>query len=386
MLTGESAVPLSRLFRGSDAEGGWARIKKLVPAFVGGSAGNDSGQASDAASTDNAVSLSYIDSLHAFLAHRGVEVSKTYLMGISGDAFKFFYDHIHPARSMWVFLHNPLRAACSALGLKHDIPFFEHQKDALEAVAEHHDKGEPVILQFGDVFPIVYPDLRALMPDGEVTLTRGELEQQWSASDGFLELGLYGYHLFTIGELDQDMKQRDIYLGAFRRARKIAHIERRVRGCFIGLRAFDGMSTVLTAKRDVSRVRPVELERIAEWNGLPSLHLLESRRAAAQFLGGANEAFEEEEEQEALADAAKHYDRVVEAFEQVRARHPTSDPDGPSKCVFRSDHESLSKRELSRFARACRRAASSLEGAREAEDKAVGQLGKIISVSEKTRM
>ena len=384
MVTGESAIPMSRTLRAADDESRWAKLQRRVPAFLGGAAGTSPGNLADPEQSFEC--LSYIDSLHALLAHKKIDVTKTYLLGISGDAFKFFYDHIQPARSMWVFLHNPLRAACSVLGMKHDIPFHENQKDALAALAAEHDKGDPVIVKLGDEFPIVYPGYRIVYPDRQETLTRGEFEQQWEASDGFLELGLFGYHFFTLGDLDQELKQRDIYLGAFRRGRKIAHIERRVRGCFIGLRAFDGMVANLTAARDPDRVRPVELERIADWNGLPSLHLLESRRAAIQFILAARESFEEEEELKAIDDAVKYYQRCVTALEQVRARHPSSDQDGPSNCVFKPGRDRISKREFAAFIRACKKASASMVKASEAEYKGVHELGQLISVSEKTKM
>ena len=146
-----------------------------------------------------------------------------------------------------VFLHNPLRALCGALGYSHSIDFHENREDAMAAVEEHHEAGSPVILQFGAEFPLVYPGLRVRLLGHETHMTRAEVQASMADTEGFLELGLYGYYVFTIGERDREPKPEQVYRGALRRARKIARAERRVRGCAVGLLAYDSMIAVLRA-------------------------------------------------------------------------------------------------------------------------------------------
>ena len=335
---------------------------------------------------ERALPLSYLDSAQAYLAQLGEEVPNALLMGVSGEAFRLFYDRADPGRSGSVFLHNPLRALCGALGYSHSIDFHENREDAMAAVEEHHEAGSPVILQFGAEFPLVYPGLRVRLLGHETHMTRAEVQASMADTEGFLELGLYGYYVFTIGERDREPKPEQVYRGALRRARKIARAERRVRGCAVGLLAYDSMIAVLRAKRDLTRVTYAQLGRIADWNGPSAQQLLESRRAGVGFLKTAVDVFEEEGQPEALEGAIKHLTETVSQLESALARHPARTPAAGSRFVLEPDTGELRRAYLRKFFRACQTASKSLERAHDSERKAIEDVQRVINISEKTRM
>ncbi|MBM3215863.1 hypothetical protein FJZ36_13200 [Candidatus Poribacteria bacterium] len=332
-------------------------------------------------------SLGYIDSLQRCLEASGSVHSKPYLMGMSGEAFKFFYDRARPSESVWVFLSNPLRSASSALGYRHVIEFSESAEGARAALDAHFEAtGKPAILPFGQTFPLVYPDHRVELDGVTSGMSASELMEAWTPGEGFLELGLYGYYFFALRERDREPKAREIYLGSFRRAMKIAKAYRRVRGCTIGLQAYDELAAVLAAKRDLDRVTPSEPFRIASWNGLPSRLLHANRQAAILFLRDALGEFSAEEEQKAVLKAVGFYERTAAALAKVLTYHPTLETDDPTKHVLQGEPRDLGKAEYRRFFRSCRRASLYVERARSAEDKACDELQNIINISEKTKM
>jgi hypothetical protein len=306
-------------------------------------------------------------------------------MGISGEAFKFFYDRARPANSVWVFLNNPLRSAANALGFRHDIRFCETRDEALESLERtlREDK-RSVIIPCGETFPLVHPDGTVETDDLADAPAFDDVVKRWSANEGFLELGLFGFYYFTLGERDREPKPREVFLGSFRRAMKIAKAYRRVRGCAIGLQAYDELAAILSAKRDLDRIAPSEPARIASWNVVASRVLLDSRRAAILFLGESLEAFPEEEESTAVTKAIRLYERVVAALTRLVETHPRLH-DGLSERLGLVDAEP-DKGALRQFYRECRRAALYVERARVYEDRACDELQNVINISEKTKM
>ncbi len=361
-----------------------------------GDAGNRSSQTTDApeplarragdAPAEPILPLSYLDSVQAYFSHIGEDLTNAVLMGVSGEAFRLFYDRANPGRSGSVFLHNPLRALCGALGYNHSIDFHETREEAMDAVAVHHDEGRPVILQFGEEFPLLSPGLRVRLFGKEDHMTRAEVEASMAATEGYLELGLYGYYVFSIGERDREPKPEQVYRGAFRRARKIARAERRVRGCAVGLLAYDSMIGVLRAKRDLTRVTYAELARIADWNGPSSQQLLDSRRAGVAFLESADGVFEEEGQPEALTGAIKHLQETVGQLESALHRHPSRDLRSGVRFVLAAEEDASRRSYMRKFFRACQSASKPLERAHDSERKSIEDIQRIINISEKTRM
>jgi len=308
-------------------------------------------------------------------------------MGISGEAFRFFYDRARPANSIWVFLNNPLRSAASALGFQHTIRFFEVREEALHSLEMTLRKEErPVIIPCGETFPLLYPDGTVETGDPAKTFTFEDAIEQWSLCEGFLELGLYGYYYFTLGEQNREPKPREVFLGAFRRAMKFAKAYRRVRGCTIGLQAYEELEAILKAKRDLDRVAPSEPGRIASWNVRASRVLLDSRRAAVFFLTESLPAFPDPEETKAVNQAIRFYERVVAALTRVVETHPRLDDEFDSRYGFSHVEGHPDKNALRRFYRQCRRAAVFVERARVYEDRACDELQNILNLSEKTKM
>ncbi|MDA1191553.1 MAG: hypothetical protein O3A46_07715 [Candidatus Poribacteria bacterium] len=359
----------------------WGRVKQQTSSMLG----RPDGSSAPEADGNDFGTLSYMDSYQRYLALKGDERPKGYLLGVSGEAFKFFYDRANPPRSAWVYLHNPLRACSASLGYNHNIHFFETAEEALAALEQHHESGDPAILQFGDTYPLVYPGFKTWLPTYETSVTRAELAKLWTPAEGFLELGLFGYYMFTLGERDRDPKATEIYHGSFRRADKIARAERQVRGCYIGTQAFDAMVNALRAKRAPERMTYSELTRIAEWNTLAAEMLVENRRAATWFMQSSTAVYETDDEREAIRNAVKYYERVVKAFELTRERHPTTDPTIGAKYVLPSESE-VDVRETKKFLTALRNASKVLERAGESEYKATNAVRSVISISEKTRM
>ena len=177
-----------------------------------------------------------------------------------------------------------------------------------------------------------------------------------------------------------------MYLGALRRARKIARAERRVRGCAVGLLAYDSMIAALRAKRDMSRVTYAQLARIADWNGPSSQQLIESRRAGVEFIRMAASVFEEEGQPEAFEGAIEHLTETVSHIEAALNRHPARTPAAGSRYVLEPDPDELRRAYLRKFFRACQTASKSLERAHDSERKAIEDLQRVINISEKTRM
>lgn len=326
----------------------------------------------------------YLESLRRYLERKGCGYSKPYLMGISGEAFRFFYNRARPANSLWVFLNNPLRSAASALGFQHEIRFHETYEEALDSLERTLRKEErPAIIRCGEHFPLVLPGGTVEGDLSEEVLSFESALGAWSPEEGFLELGLFGYYYFVLGERDREPNPRDVFVGAFRRALKIARAYRRVRGCSIGLQAYEELAAILRAKRDLERVVPSEAARIASWNALASRVLLESRRAAVFFLREAREAFPEEEAI-ALQKATRFYERVVSALTCLVQVHPTLDERFHERLGLAGGEPHKSA--LRSFYRQCHRAASYVERARLHEDRACDELQNVLNLSEKTRM
>ena len=59
--------------------------------------------------------------IHEAFKHRKEEIPFSYLMGISGEAFRFFYNRQQSNKGMHTTFYNPLRAASKALGFEHEM-------------------------------------------------------------------------------------------------------------------------------------------------------------------------------------------------------------------------------------------------------------------------
>ena len=92
--------------------------------------------------------IDYIHTVHEALKHRKEEVSYTYLMGVSGEAFRFFYSRTDPEAGMNTFFHNPLRATCRTLGYSFEVSFDDTYEAASERLQEKYARWETDITTF----------------------------------------------------------------------------------------------------------------------------------------------------------------------------------------------------------------------------------------------
>ena len=63
-------------------------------------------------------------------------------MGVSGESFRLCYDRNDPERGLRVVSHNPLRAACSALGYDADVIYHADIEQAAAGLAQDIAKWE----------------------------------------------------------------------------------------------------------------------------------------------------------------------------------------------------------------------------------------------------
>ncbi|MCE2395247.1 hypothetical protein J4G02_11730 [Candidatus Poribacteria bacterium] len=341
--------------------------------------------------------IDYIHTVQEALKYRKDDVSYTYLMGASGEAFRFFYNRTDPEAGMNTFFHNPLRATCRALGYSFEVSYDDTYEAASERLQENTRAGKPTLLPFDDSCPFLTRD------DGPKTLIcqngsryqikTAELHKEWHPSGGFLELGPHGYYQFVIGEREREPKGRDAALGTLRVARKMAETRRKIHGCAIGLAAYDELIAHLSGL----------LSRIMKWSGQPLTQFIEARTAAADYLQIIREHLEDEEV-EHLDDAIAEYQKVVGLLKAVqrllpsleeREDAPTDDKTkvrlglGLSRMHFwmHPNREAQTPEEaMSHFKPKCRAAIKVLQKTVVAETKATRKIRDVLQTSEKTKM
>ena len=352
--------------------------------------------------------IDYIHTVHEALKHRKEEVSYTYLMGVSGEAFRFFYSRTDPEAGMNTFFHNPLRATCRTLGYSFEISFDDTYEAASERLQKNMRDGKPTLLPFDDSCPFLTQD------DGSETLIcqngsryqikTADLYEQWQPSGGFLELGPHGYYQFVIGEREREPKDRDAALGALRVARKMAEARRKIHGCAIGLAAYDELIAHLSGL--LSRRRPLtehNVSKVMKWSGQPLTQFIEARTAAVGYLQIIREHFEDEE-LEHLDKAIAEYQKIVGLLKAAQRVLPslearkTSPTDATPKVrlglglsriglwLHPNQEAQTPKEAMSHFKPKCRAAIKVLQRTVVAETKATREIRNVLQTSEKMKM
>ena len=348
--------------------------------------------------------IDYIHTVHEALKHRDEEISQTYLMGVSGEAFRFFYNRADPEVGMNTFFHNPLRATCRTLGYSFEVSFDDTYEAASERLEENMRDGKPTLLPFDDSCPFLTKNDAAetlICQNGyRYEIQTADLHRKWQPSGGFLELGPHGYYQFVIGEREREPKERDAALGTLRVARKLAETRRKINGCAIGLAAYDELTAHLSGL--LSRRRKLtehNVSKVMKWSGQPLTQVVDARTAAVGYLQIIREHFEDEE-LEHLDKAIAEYQKVVGLLKALQRVLPsseareTSTADETSKVRLgliglwrHSTQEAQTpKAAMKQFKPRCRRAIKLLHKVVVAETAAVKELRKVVQRSEKMEM
>ena len=352
--------------------------------------------------------IDYIHTVQEALKYRKEDISYTYLMGASGEAFRFFYNRTDPEAGMNTFFHNPLRATCRTLGYSFEVSYDDTYEAASERLQENTRAGKPTLLPFDDSCPFLTkddgPETRICQNGSRYQIKTAELHKEWHPSGGFLELGPHGYYQFVIGEREREPKARDAALGTLRVARKMAESRRKIQGCAIGLAAYDELIAHLNGM--LSRRRKLtehNVSKVMKWGGQPLTQFIEARTAAVDYLQMIREHLEEDE-LEHLEEAIAEYQKVVGLLKAVqrllpslemREAAPTDDKTkvrlglGLSRMHLwmHPNREAQTPEEaMSHFKPKCRAAIKVLERTVAAEAKASRKIRDVLQTSEKVKM
>ena len=353
--------------------------------------------------------IDYIHTVQEALKHCKEDVSYTYLMGVSGEAFRFFYNRTDPEMGMNTFFHNPLRATCRTLGYSFEVSYDDTYEAASERLQENTRAGKPTLLPFDDSCPFLTqddgPETLICQNGSRYQIKTDDLYKQWHPSGGFLELGPHGYYQFVIGEREREPKDRDAALGTLRVARKMAETRRKIHGCAIGLAAYDELiahlSGLLSRRRKLTEHN---VSKVMKWSGQPLTQFIEARTAAVNYLQMVRKHFEDEEELEHLDKAIAEYEKVVGLLKAVQRALPsleareTAQEDATPKVrlglglsrigLWRHPNQEAQtpKEAISHFKPKCRVAIKVLQRTVIAETKATREIRNVLQTSEKMKM
>ncbi|KPJ64240.1 hypothetical protein AMK68_02060 [candidate division KD3-62 bacterium DG_56] len=294
-------------------------------------------------------SLGFIDSLQYCLRRKGERLPKAQVMGLAGEAFRFFFSRNHPSRGVMVFSFNPLRAVCSALGYNCTLEWQEDPRQAIGLLREHlNGQGYPLLRTHKDWVVVRRENagegfqIRRSRGRGE-RWSEDQLVARWHPEAGFLELGLVGHYLFTVGEREHEPPARDAALGSLRRAVRLLTRARRVDGCAAGVRAYDELVELLSRKRRAGEEGAVQdFQKYASWNRAALPALQGSRAAASRYL----ELIEPdmcEEAQEPIRSAAERFRKIAQAWEGIALLPADTRPDPPTIRRFLGERRGLAR-------------------------------------------
>lgn len=327
--------------------------------------------------------LGYIESLRYCLEQRGEQLSQTLLMGISGETFRLCYDRNDPERGLHVVFHNPVRAACAALGYACEVVHHPDLAGAMEALAGYLAGGGCAILHTADDWVVVRADaadptrVLARRADGRIqSWPVAHLEQAWLKEPGLLELGLDGYYWLGLGAKERDPDQREAAMASLRRGVRMLMRRSRIDGCAAGLAAYAELLDSLLGKQRSEAQRVRSLSRYALWVAGPLTYMRDSRRAAAEYLAMIQPQFDEET-QEHLRKAADGFRTAAEALGEVP---PLEAPAGRSE---EDEVGPAERRALRAFAHLRRRVARRVRRALRAEEQALVEIRRALESAEK---
>lgn len=334
--------------------------------------------------------LGYVGCLRYCLEQRGEKRSQTFIMGISGETFRFCYDRNDPQRGLYVVFHNPVRAACAALGYACEVIYHPHPKAAVDALGALLAAGERAMLHAGDDWVVVEAHaagdtsrgdsrpFRARYSDGRCEpWSRSQLEQAWVCEPGLLELGLEGYYYLAIGAREREPDEREAAMGSLRRGVRMLLRRSRIDGCAAGLAAYQELLDSLTRKHANGVHQARAVRKFALWTARPLIYVRDSRRAASDYMLAVQSHFDDETI-EHLRKASDFYRQAAQALAEVPVIEAV--PDAPDNGAELGRAE---RKQIRALLPLRRRAARSLRRARKAEEQALTEIRRALESAER---
>ena len=269
------------------------------------------------------------DSIHIIyeaLKHRKEEIPLSYLMGASGEAFRFFYNRQQSNKGMHTTFYNPLRAVSKALGFEHEMVYDDTFRAAWDRLQDNVQLGKTALIPLLDGCSFLIkndnPNTVVCQNGHRYEFSFNQLRGKWQKLEGLLEMGLHGYYQFVVGDRPHRPKEREMALGTFRSASKLMRSRRKINGCTMGISAYEElishMQRIIDQQQDFEKTR-----EITKWNKELLLQCLEGRKAAVSYLEIVRKDFEGEE-LEHLEKATVAYRNVVVLLESLQTIFPSS--------------------------------------------------------------
>ena len=266
--------------------------------------------------------------IHEALKHRKEEIPLSYLMGVSGEAFRFFYNRQQSNKGMHTTFYNPLRAVSKALGFEHEMVYDDTFRAAWDRLQDNVQLGKTALIPLLDGCSFLIKNdnpMTVVCQNGHrYEFSFDQLREKWQKLEGLLEMGLRGYYQFVVGDRPYQPKERQMALGTFRSASKLMRSRRKISGCKMGISAYEElishMQKITDQQQDIGK-----RHEVAKWNRELLLQCLEGRRAAVSYIEFVRKDFEGEE-LEHLDRAAIAYRNVVKLLESLQTILPSQRP------------------------------------------------------------
>lgn len=348
-----------------------------------------SGEAGAEVTEEAFASLGYVDCLQYCLEQRGEHQPKALLMGVSGESFRLCFDRNDPVRGLAVISHNPLRAACAALGYDSDVVYHRDLEGAVSALFGDLSTRGCAILHTRAEWVVVQPDgsdpsrVVARLADGRLRAwPRSRLEQMWLQEPGLLELGLEGHYYFLIGDKQRDPDQRESAMASLRRGVRLLTRKSRLDGCASGLAAYDELRQSLLRKQRDQMRQARTVRKYALWHSLPLAYIGDSRRAAASYLTLIQVHFEEEA-RDHLRKAAEGFRKAAQALDEVPVVKQAVAPAAGGEPAAEAPLGRAERQAIRSFSYLRRKAAGRLRRAQRAEEQALLELRRALEAAER---
>lgn len=297
--------------------------------------------------------MDYMAALQAVLAYRGEPVDVSYLMGISGEAFKFYYDRPDPWDALAMAPSNPLQAVCDALGYTYAYSYNEEQDEAWIRMKGWIHMGYPVMVcngrRYGGWGVLVgYEEenqkayLRLPVDGsrgarGRDTSPSGQASAEYEAVGSFLKewMGSWpgkiegvGNPQFVVGEKTVSPDPKAVVLRSLRTAvsmmvdgdveQEDAHRTRTIPG---GLHAYRRWWEYMRRDLRYHSMGRREVRALTTFSG-PFLNtLIEGRRAASEYLNRIKGHFDAENGAR-LEQASAHYRTIADRLAHIQPLLP----------------------------------------------------------------